>query len=328
METIKKGNQRKALGRGLSALISTPPVPIHERPAERPAVFYEAPASSSAARHLAVEAEPAPAVEGLQYVDISLIVSNPHQPRQQFSEAELKELSASITALGVLQPIVVRPMAHADKERCYEIVAGERRWRAAKMAGIDQVPVIVKELSDRESLEIAIVENVQRDDLNPMEEAQAYQRLLDEYNLTQQELSTRVGKDRASVANYLRLLKLPAEIGELVREEKLSMGHAKAILTVREPNVQRSLAKKVVDEQLSVRKLEEIVSRVVVLESARREGRARSDLPRVFPEVTDRLRQALGTKVSIQHHRSGKGRIEVSYFSEEELDRLVELLCG
>jgi ParB family chromosome partitioning protein len=186
-------------------------------------------------------------------------------------------------------------------------------------------------MDDIQALEIALVENVQRSNLNPVEEAQGYQRLIDEFRLSQKDVAERVGKDRASVANYLRLLVLPESVMKLLQEGAISMGHAKAILTVREPSAQVSLARKAVDESLSVRALEAIVSRTVVLEAPKRPvsrvGRERG-ADGVPVDVIDRMRNRLGTKVVVRHHRSGRGKIEIEYFSEQELDRLVELICG
>ncbi|MGI6524598.1 MAG: ParB/RepB/Spo0J family partition protein [Bdellovibrionota bacterium] len=322
MDKTKKKPVRKALGRGLSSLISTPAVTI----AGSTAVYtpqLESTFSDSVALNdedLTPEKKPLP--EGLTFVDISKVENNAAQPRQDFKESELAELAASITRHGVLQPIIVRPLADGK----YQIVAGERRWRAADRAGLKQLPVIIKDLSDEESYELSIIENVQRDDLNPVEEARAYQHLADRYSLTQQEIADRVGKDRSSITNMMRILKLPDEVIQLITDDKLTLGHAKAILAVKEPSVQRNLAKKVVEENLSVRKLEEIVSRVIVLGKDRRDSHKKIKQSS-FPEITDRLRKALGTKVMISHHKTGKGKIEISYFSEEELERLVDLLC-
>jgi ParB family chromosome partitioning protein len=218
----------------------------------------------------------------------------------------------------------------------YEVVAGERRWRAAQRAGLAQIPVLIRDLDDLATLEIALVENIQRSNLTPLEEARAYQRLADDFSLSQKEIAERVGKDRASVANYMRLLALPQPVLELLQTGQITMGHAKAILTVKEPNAQIGLANKVVAENLSVRALEAIVSRVVVLDSGKKgkekeaNGSANGSYLRSadFPEVTDRLRTALGTKVLVRHHESGRGRIEIEYFSEQELDRLVDLITG
>ena len=359
--TIKK----KALGRGLSALISTPPVAI-ATPAQ------DARAEGNLAASFAeptIEPEPQPDPEGeaspstaesprVRFLPTYLVAPNPDQPRRHFSAQEIEELSASLKTLGVLQPILVRPrpfsmtiaptyadLADAaeisategsdpvgDPRAQFEIVAGERRWRAACKAGLESVPVIVMELGDQEALEIALVENVQRENLNPMEEAEGYGRLAEGFQLSQQQIAERVGKDRATVANFLRILKLPKEIQELIRSSEISLGHAKVLLSVREPKVQLNLARKVLDERLSVRALEAIVAREVTLEptkAPRTPGERSTGSPsrEPFPELIDLLRKALGTKVSIRHARTGVGRIEISYFSQEELDRLVDRIC-
>jgi ParB family chromosome partitioning protein len=326
---------RPALGRGLSSLISSAPVSVVgpavpalesnvalKVSADHPAV--EAPAGGSVTAVSAVEPGPI-------FVAIERVRPNPTQPRQVFKEAELEELSNSIKTLGVLQPVLVRGAATGDG---YEIIAGERRWRAAQRAGLAQLPVIVRDLSDRDTFEIALVENVQRENLNPVEEARAYQRLMDEFSLGQKEVAERVGKERATVANMTRLLKLPAEILDMLQAGEISVGHAKVLLTLREPAGQLSLARKIVKEGLSVRQLEGIVSNVVVLDAGKAGARQKSadgregEEPDAFPEVVDRLRQALGTKVIIRHSEGGHGRIEIRYYSEQELDRVVEQICG
>jgi ParB family chromosome partitioning protein len=222
--------------------------------------------------------------------------------------------------LGVLQPILVRPWAGG-----YQIVAGERRFRASIRAGLSQVPVIIKDLTDRETFEVALVENVQRLNLNPLEEARGYQRLMDEFNLSAQEVAARVGKDRATVANLVRILKLPTAVLEYLREGLITVGHAKAILTVKEPAAQTSLAQKVIDETLSVRALEAIVSREVILDEPKRVRGAKSVETSEFPEIEERLRNNLGTKVAIRRSKKG-GAIELHFFSDSELDRLIDIL--
>lgn len=330
---MSKKPVRSALGRGLSALISSTsiPVPIHAQ-----AISIQA-TDGQAAREIALSTQ-SPSdgssdVASVRYIPITQVIPNPTQPRQQFAEEELRELSESIRTLGVLQPVLLRPAKEAG---FYEIVAGERRWRASKLAGIEQIPAVIRDLGEKETLEIALVENIQRSDLNPIEEAIAYQRLIDEFSLTQQEVADRIGKDRASVANHIRLLKLPPEILDMVRNGQLSVGHAKAILAIKEPAAQLSLARKTIAENLSVRALETIVSRVVVLDAGKtstlKGGPISNQKQGVkggsFPEVVDRLRNALGTKVVIKHHPSGRGRVEIDYFSEQELDRVVERICG
>ena len=334
-KTTKRGaakrGGRKALGRGLSALISTTPVPVSPRTSGANLAEAAAPEVTSS---------PSPAVgrpamtEGeVTYIDIDQLSPNPHQPRQEFAEKELRELAESIQSRGVLQPTLVRRLPDGAGV-LFEIVAGERRWRACKIAGVSQIPVIIKEISDEESFEIALIENVQRSNLNPVEEGRAYQTLIDRLKLSQREVADRVGKDRASVANMLRLLKLPGEVLAYLKDGKISTGHAKAILSVKEPSAQRSLAKKVISEGLSVRALENIVSRVVVLDTEKQKrgratkGKNRGPAQSDFPEVVDRLRSGLGTKVNIRHTDSGRGKIEIEYFSEEELDRICERILS
>lgn len=338
--TEKRG--RAALGRGLRSLISTPlpieapnpkeppnrenlvPFPKGEVQSEKFEPHNETPLTAAPSESL-------DGARGVRYLAIDDLINNPQQPRQQFSEREISELAESIRALGVIQPVLARPSENQIGK--FEIVAGERRWRAARAAGLATLPVLVKELADKETLEIAVVENVQRQDLNPVEEARAYQRLADEFQLSQQEIATRVGKDRASISNYLRLLKLPETVQSLIRDGLLSMGHAKAILTVREPSMQVSLSKKVIDENLSVRQLESIVAREIVLPNNASIGVARTKVasPEVeeggFGELVERLRRGLGTKVLIKHHTSGRGSIVIQYFSEQELGRIVDTIC-
>jgi ParB family chromosome partitioning protein len=327
---------KKGLGRGLSALISSAPVSVHAIPSQ---VLD----SSQLAKDLVTQdeartqetvqtvvAEATNISERIRYVPIAEVKANPTQPRTHFDDSEIVELSASIKELGVLQPVLVRPASDSG----FEIVAGERRWRAAKRAGLTHLPVIIRNLTDKEGLEIAIVENVQRSNLNPLEEAKAYERLAREFNLSQREIAERVSKDRATVANIMRLTNLNTEVQKLLEEGKISLGHAKALLTVKEPAAQKNIANKVVAEGLSVRAVEEIVGRVVVLDPSQKKGatKRRSNLDAsgysetAFTEITDKLRQNLGTKVRLLHHRTGKGKIEIEYFSEAELDRLVDFL--
>jgi ParB family chromosome partitioning protein len=306
---------KMGLGRGLSALVSTA-TPVSVTQQTTPAVRTE-PSNTNDVLQSGSSA-------AVKFVALSQLQANPSQPRTDFSEQEIAELAESIKTLGLLQPILVR--SHAGG---YQIIAGERRYRAAAKAGLAQVPVIIKSLDDRETLEVAIVENVQRQNLNPFEEAKGYQRLMDEFALTSQEVADRVGKDRATVSNLTRILKLPPVVQEMVRDGRISVGHAKAILTVKEPVAQISLANKVISENLSVRALESIVSRDVVLDSPRKaeKGATKRNLISPHPELEERLRNALGTKVSI--HRSARGgSIELHFFSEGELDRLVDILSS
>jgi ParB family chromosome partitioning protein len=304
-----KKNTRSALGRGLSALVSSvPAVPVV--PQQAPANATDVPTEKPLA--------------GVTFLPLAELRPNPTQPRTHFSEQEVAELAESIKVLGVLQPILVRRYNNE-----YQIVAGERRFRAATRAGLTQVPVIIKELDERQTLEIALVENVQRQNLNPLEEAKGYQRLMDEFSLSAQEVAERVGKDRATVANLVRILRLPVGVQEMVADGRISVGHAKAILTVKEPSAQTNLANKVIAEALSVRALEAIVSRVVVFDTAKKSNDEKdvkkSRESAVYPELEERLRNAIGTKVSIHRTKQG-GSIELHFFSDAELDRLVEIL--
>ncbi|NMC64414.1 MAG: ParB/RepB/Spo0J family partition protein [SAR324 cluster bacterium] len=338
---MTKKTHRPSLGRGLSALISTetavPLYPHSDASASKaPPVIHVLDGALSEIGTTNKDKKE-PSEEGLQFIDINRIHRNPKQPRKDFKEAELDELAQSMKELGMLQPVLLRAQkeetASVNKE--YEIVAGERRWRAAQRAGLDKVPAIVRELSDKESLEISIVENVQRENLNPIEEARAYELLSSEFHLSHSEIAERVAKDRSTIANMLRLLKLPDEILNFISEGKLSIGHAKAILGVKEIGAQISLAKKAIKEALSVRDLETIVARVAVLDTGRLSGNSSLDsktkggrkiLPGHFGSVEDELRRILSTRVAIRHKASGRGRIEIEYFSEEELGRIVELL--
>lgn len=273
-----------------------------------------------------------PLHRSISYIQLGLIDNNPQQPRQVFEPAQLAELTDSIKKRGVLQPVLLRPRAGGR----YEIVAGERRWRAAKEAGLSEVPALVEDLSDGEALEIAIIENIQRADLNPVEEARAYNRLATEFSLTQQDIAERVGKERATVANSLRILKLAAEVLELISDHQLSVGHAKVLLAIKDPSAQLSLAKRAIKDALSVRELEGLVARVTVLDGGSVKSSAttkaaseRQERSATISATIDRLREALGTKVKIQHQASGRGKISVEYFSEAELDRIVErMLAG
>ncbi len=255
--------------------------------------------------------------EDILYVDIDRILPSKQQPRKIFHEDSLKELSASIKEKGVLQPIIVSRTGDGT----FNLIAGERRWRAAKLAGLKKIPALIKSVASKDSLEIALIENIQREDLNPIETAEAFDRLLKEFDLTQDELSDRVGKERATVANYLRLLKLPDEIKEMLYNGSLSMGHARAILSVEGKANQIDAARRIVKNGLSVREAESI---------AKKTSR-HHDSPKKDPQIAsleDRLIKILGTKVRLLHKGRKGGRIEIEYYSLEELDRLLEILMG
>lgn len=250
-------------------------------------------------------------------LDIKKIVPNSKQPRKHFKDESLNELAQSIKEKGVIQPILVSK----NKDGSYSIIAGERRWRAAAQAGLKKIPVIIKEADDRNTLEIALIENIQREDLNPLEMADAFQHLMTTYKLTQEELSEKIGKERATVANYLRLLRLPEEIKRYLIDDKLSMGHARAILSIEDLKKQIELANAIVSDGLNVRAVESLVKE-------KKTGSPKKKPAPVDPNIKDiegRLRQSLGTKVQIKH-KGKKGRIEIEYYSLEELDRLLDIL--
>ncbi|HNV35070.1 MAG TPA: ParB/RepB/Spo0J family partition protein [Bacillota bacterium] len=256
---------------------------------------------------------------GVSEIELSLISSNPYQPRRDFDQEKLAELAESIKEHGLIQPIIVRKSSDG-----YHIIAGERRVRAARMAGLEQVPALVKDATDAEMMQLAVVENIQRQDLNPVEEAGAYQRLMDEFEMTQEDVAGMVGKSRSAVANTLRIMRLPIDVLELVSRETLSEGHARALLGTKSPEAQSKLAKEAVRRKLSVRQLEEAVSRLGSVRSKKRSAKQR-DADIVALE--GRLRQGLGTKVRIVGG-TGSGKIEIYYFSLEELDGIIERTIG
>ena len=282
--------KRPALGRGLSALIpDSPPPPLREREPGRP-------------------------VE----LDLDLLAPNPQQPRTQIDDGSLEDLAQSIRAHGVIQPIVVRRAG--DR---YEVVAGERRWRAAQRAGLLKVPVVVRDIPDTKLLEIALIENIQREDLNPIEEAQAYRRLVDELHMTQDAIAAAVGKDRTSVANFMRLLRLPDELRHDLASGTLTMGHARALLALEDDAAQRRVGREVIARGLSVRETESLVRRaaapIVPPAPLKIDPNTRA--------AEDRLKIALGTRARIVRKGRG-GRIEIEFRDEEELQRIFELLTA
>lgn len=260
---------------------------------------------------------------GYLEVSINKIDNNKSQPRQKFDDNSLAELADSIKEVGVLQPITVKKVPNG-----YEIIAGERRWRAARLAGLTTVPVIVREYSDLEALEAALIENLQRVDLNPLEEAQTYKRLQTEFNLNQEEIATRVGKSRAVIANAMRLLNLDSRVQDFVCEGRLSNGHARAILGVADENAQYELAEKVIEEGLSVRQTEELVKEFnepKEEETTVKGGIKDPEAVRAYLAIAKDLKSVLGAKVNIKNGKN-KGKIEIEYFSEDELERIAGLI--
>ena len=283
--------KRPALGRGLSALIPSAPSAA-PTPAERTAAMP-------------------------QELDIDLLTPNPRQPRTFFEEHALEELAQSIRSNGVIQPILVRRV-----DQRYEIIAGERRWRAAQRAGLLKVPVVIRQIDDAHVLQVALIENIQREDLNPIEEAQAYRRLADDMQMSQDAIAAAVGKERATVTNYLRLLRLPAEVKNDVASASLTMGHARALLSLPDEQAQRRVAREVVSRGLSVRDTEAWVRREIAPQAPKVEPPALDPNTRAAEE---QLRLALGTRVRIIRRRGG-GRLEIDFTSEGELQRLFEWL--
>lgn len=260
-------------------------------------------------------------------IELSKIQPNPDQPRSVFEEETLEELAVSIRSLGVIQPITLKETG-ADK---YMIISGERRYRASLMAGLERIPAYIKTAADENIVEMALIENIQREDLNSIEIALAYQKLIDSYGLTQEKLSERVGKKRATIANYLRLLKLPAEIQVGLKDKKIDMGHARALLPVEDPEVQLALYEQILAEGLSVRNVEEIVRGgvdVSALEQAKKDKPARQTpkLPEEFNLLKDHLSSFFKTKVQLVCNEKGKGKITIPFASEDELEKLIGLL--
>ena len=250
---------------------------------------------------------------------INKVEPNREQPRKAFDEDALIELADSIKQFGVIQPILVQ-----QKDDYYEIIAGERRWRAAKMAGLKEIPVVIKEFSEQEVVEISLIENIQRENLNPIEEAVAYKRLLTEFDLKQDEVAERVSKSRAAVTNAMRLLKLDSRVQQMVISEMISTGHARALLAFEDGEMQNIMAMKVFDEKLSVRETEKLAKSNLNPKNPRKKDRDTS-MDAVYDGLMERIKMILGTKVEILR-RGNKGKIQIEYYSEEELERLVDLL--
>ena len=254
------------------------------------------------------------------FVKITKVEPNREQPRKNFDEDALLELSESIKQFGLLQPILVQ-----DRTDYYEIIAGERRWRAAKIAGLKEVPVIIKNLTEQEIVEISLIENIQREDLNPIEEAQAYKRLLNEFNLKQDEVAERVSKSRTAVTNSMRLLKLADEVQQMVIDEMISTGHARALLSIDDQEKQYFYAQKIFDEKLSVRDIEKIVKNLNKPEKVKK-VETEKDLEFIYQNLEEKMKISLGTKVVISSKGKGTGKIEIEFYSHDELERLMELM--
>ena len=287
---------KRGLGKGLDTMI--PPVK-NEKKSEK--------------------GDPAKGPETL--VNITKVEPNREQPRKNFDEDALLELSESIKQYGLLQPILVQ-----DRKDYYEIIAGERRWRAAKLAGLKQVPVIIKNLTDQEIVEISLIENIQRENLNPIEEAQAYKRLLNEFHLKQDEVAERVSKSRTAVTKSMRLLKLSDDVQRMVIDEMITTGHARALLGVEDPAEQYNLAQRIFDEKLSVREVEKIVKNMGKPVKTKKEKVVDKSMQVIYDDISEKLKTQLGTKVNIVPKEDGSGKIEIEFYSHDELDRILDLM--
>jgi ParB family chromosome partitioning protein len=253
-------------------------------------------------------------------IDINLVETNPFQPRTVFDKEALEELSSSIKEIGVIQPITVREMENGR----YQLITGERRYRASRMAGLTQIPAYIRTANDQGMLEMALVENIQREDLNAVDIAISYQRLVEECELTQENLSLRVGKKRATVANYLRLLKLPAEIQVGLRDDKISMGHARALVAIDDPHDQLKLFYKVIDEELSVRKTEELARKLEqdLIKKSKKQGSLKNQ-QQPYEELKNQLSEFFSSKISFLHNNNGSGKIVIPFRSDDELERII-----
>ena len=283
-------NKRKVLGRGLDSLI---PLAKEDRPG--------------------LKGDP-----GVLLCPIEKIAPNPNQPRQSFDEQRLQELTESVRAQGVIHPLIV-----CERDGQYQIVAGERRWRAAKLAGLKLVPVVIKNLSAAEVIEIALIENIQREDLNPLEEAEAYRQLIEEHGITQEQLAARVGRQRSSVANMLRLLKLPDEVQRSLLVGDLTMGHARAILGISGAQAQIAMARKVVEHKLSVREIEELVRQTPQPASKGKKAARKSHYSAEEFSLIESIQRVLGTKVDLKSGAKKGGKLIIHYYSPEDLDRIM-----
>jgi len=256
-------------------------------------------------------------------VKISLVEPNREQPRKHFDEDGLLELAESIKQYGILQPLLVQ-----EKNGYYEIIAGERRWRAAKLAGLKEVPVIVRNLSEQQIVEISLIENIQRENLNPIEEAQAFRRLMEEFHLKQDEIAERVSKSRTAVTNSMRLLKLSKQVQQMVIDEMISTGHARCLISIENEEMQHQIALRIFDEKLSVRETEKLVRKLLQEKDTPSPAKKEKDpvLSAIYADLADQMKRIFGTKVEIHQKNDEKGKIEIEYYSQEELNRLVELI--
>ena len=296
--------KRNGLGKGLDSLIPNKTVKTTEKQANK-----------TQKEKVKVEKS------GETIVKITQVEPNSEQPRKDFDEDALLELADSIKQFGVLQPLLVQ-----KKNDYYEIIAGERRWRAAKLAGLKEVPVIIRKLSNQQIVEISLIENIQREDLNPIEEAQAYRRLMEEFHLKQDEIAERVSKSRTAVTNSMRLLKLSKQVQQMVIDEMISTGHARCLISIEDQELQHQLALRIFDEKLSVRETEKLVRKLLQGDDTPKKPEKDPVLSAIYADLADQMKRIFGTKVEIHQKNDQKGKIEIEYYSQDELNRLIELI--
>lgn len=302
--------KRSGLGKGLGNLIPDSGTKKSEATKEKEVIVK---------KEVVVEKEVVVSNEPIT-LKITEVEPNKSQPRKYFKEDALQELSESIKQYGIVQPLVVQ-----KRDDYYEIIAGERRWRAAKLAGLKEVPVIIKDYSDQEIVEIALIENIQREDLNPIEEALAYKRLLQEFNLKHDEVAEKVSKSRVTITNSMRLLNLCDEVQQMVIDEMLSSGHARTLVTIEDAELQHRLALEIFDKKLSVREAEKLVKEYTnPKKKIKKETNPQDDI--IFEDIENKIKTAIGTNVKINRKKNNKGKIEIEYYSSDELERLVDLL--
>ena len=313
--------QKKGLGRGLNDLLGTSDASRSPRSKKTDNDPSSSPEKEVKTVTKEVIKEVVKEVE--QKININLIEPNKSQPRKQFDEEALQELSDSIKKYGVLEPLIV-----TKKSDYYEIIAGERRWRAARLAGLKEIPVVIREYTDKEIMEISLIENIQREDLNPIEEAQAYEALISQYNLKQEEVAERVSKSRSTITNSLRLLKLCEDVQQMVMYNMISTGHARALIPIEDPKLQYETAAIVYDQKLSVRETEAYVKSILQAkpEEEKVKKEPDKDLSVFYSDIENKLKSILGAKIAIKASNNNKGKIEINYYSQDELDRITEML--
>ena len=304
---------KKGLGKGLGAIFGEDVVKENKEETEKKA---KAKAEAKVAEEMDEKGR-------ILMLKLDLVQPNKEQPRKTFDEEKINELAESIKNYGVLQPLLVQ-----KNDSFYEIIAGERRWRAAKAAGLKEVPAVLKEYSKQEAMEISLIENVQRADLNPIEEALGYRQLIDEFGLTQEEIAVRVAKSRTVITNTMRLLKLDEQIQNMLVQGVITSGHARALLSLEDTQMQLKAAKEILDKKLSVRETERLVKRLQKEASGEKKEEKKKDetLALIYQDLEDRMKSVMGTKVSIHNKDKNKGRIEIEYYSEAELERIVEMI--